>query len=209
MASKTDIFNRILGFAGIVDSVSDPDEDTPHAASVRRHYQSELEDLLAETPWNFATLTDVFPVATGVTHARYSGVYSINSDSLAVWRVNGYENKVSELGHRVLWEVEQRYVLTDDGSCTAQYITRNVDEGIFSPKFRKALELRCAIPVARERGMTAGDFDRLENDARIAVAKAKYADSLEGSARPIRSNYLADARLGRSVVNASQTIGNF
>lgn len=208
MASKTDIFNRILGHAGIVDTVSDPDEDSPHAASVRRHYQSELEDLLAECPWNFATKTDVFPVATGVTHARYSGVYLINSDSLAVWRVNGYENKVSLIGERIRWEVEEGYVLTSDGSCTAQYISKNVSEGSFSPKFRKALELRVAIPVSRELAAGAGDIDRLENAARLAVSKAKFADSLEGSARPIRSNYLADARAHR-VVDGSLTIGNF
>lgn len=208
MASKTDIYNRILGHAGIVDTVSDPDEDTPQANSVSRHYQSELEDLLAECPWNFATLTDVFPAATGETHARYTGVYLINSDSLAVWRVNGYGNKVSQIGDRIVWEVEGQHIVTDEGSCTAQYITKNVSEGNFSPKFRKALELRVAIPVARERGASSGDIDRLENAARLAVSKAKFADSLEGSARPIRSNYLADARAPRPV-DGSLTIGNF
>ena len=208
MATRTEMVNRSLALAGLPPLVSDYSEDSPQANSSRAHWDSDLESLLVETIWNFAKVTDTFEVAAGETHPRYNAVYSINADCLAVWRVNGYENQVYAEGYPVVWEVEGEYLYTSYGECIAEYITRNVNPANFPPKFRDALEHLHAISIGRERGLDANALDSLERAYRLKMAKAKFSDSLEGSGRPIRSNYLAEARKGRVSLDRADTMRN-
>lgn len=152
---------------------------------VERLYIPTLKETLAAHEWNFAvsraTLTEYIPVPS----FGYAHRYILPSDCLRVVELYDSDSE---------WKVEGPYLNTDDTTAKIIYISYVSDTTKFSAIFISALMYhlasKYAVPVAKDKGLQKNNYELFIN----TIAEARGIDSREGTADPIISNVLINAR---------------
>src|SRR6267142_4690232 len=144
MPSETTICNLALGKLGEGNIIA-LDEESPEARVCRLHYEETRDEVLRSHRWNFAIkrehlVRNVTPPVFG-----WNFRYELPTDCLRVLDVCGWD-VTKRPGH---WEVEGRFVVSNDEDADARYIWRVVDCNLFDALFVEALVLKLAGKIAR------------------------------------------------------------
>lgn len=89
MADTVSIFNMALSHVGVGAEVQSTTEDTTEAAACRRFFDQCRDELLAEFPWPFATVTTQVALVESDPTSEWAYAYRYPSDCLCIQRILG------------------------------------------------------------------------------------------------------------------------
>lgn len=138
--NKVDICNKALTLID-GDYILSLDEDSQNARLCKEFFDSSLETLLQEHPWNFALKRATLAQLSTTPAYGYDYQYGLPSDCL---RVVHFQNE--EEGYEFI--IEDDAVLCDLSTCKITYIYSVEDMNKLSPMFRQAFIFYMAAELA-------------------------------------------------------------
>lgn len=193
VTTETDIANTALSRVGHNRMMTSYDDDaTTEGNIVRLHYPRLRDALLRAHPWNFAIKRAALaPEGTAPTY-EYGYKFPLPNDCLKVIRTR-IESENTEDDYRI----EGRYVLSNEATCSIEYIARVTDPAQFDAMFVDVLAWSLAAEIAMP---LINDARAAENAARMFERKlvdARSIDGQEGTPRqPVAAYSWLTARLG-------------
>jgi len=169
--NKVDICNKALTLID-GDYILSLDEDSQNARLCNEFFDSSLQTLLQEHPWNFALKRAALARLTETPAYEYTYAYGLPSDCL---RVVSYENQ--DQGYS--FKVEGNAVLTDVDTCKITYIFNVEDMNKLSPMFRQAFIFYMAAELAPWVTNAAQFSSGAAQQYASAFKKAKAANARE------------------------------
>lgn len=179
MSSDTDLFNRALARIGEARVVS-IDDTNPRGQALRDIWPSVRQSALRSHPWNFSIRRAVLAPESTAPAFKWANRFrkpAAGSDhagwlrTLGVWE-DANENVAAK------YKEEGRYLLADRDTLYLVFIADITDPNAMDALFREGLMLKLAAELAIPLTNSAGLYDRLNNEAMTAWARAKAVDGL-------------------------------
>lgn len=187
---EIDICNQALGWLG-ANLITSFDDQSKEANLCQANY-SYLRDAVQEcAEWSFC-IKRVELAELSDSPLGYGVAYQIPDDCLRV--VSASKN--GQFTVQMEWVLEDRKILTNNGSCYIRYISRIEDPVRFSPNFVTALAYRIAadlaIPLTKSRTLQQQMLSIYEK----RVDEAMGMDGMQGRTRRMRSSWSDSSRRG-------------
>lgn len=160
-------------------------ENTPESRVCAELYEKIRDDLLYSHPWNFASARVSLAALTSSPAFKYAYQFQLPNDCL---RVLGTECETDE------YEVEGRYLVTDNSTMSVLYIKRITDPGLFSPGFVATFEARLAMEMAYDLTKSTSLKDAMTKEYKDKLANARSFDAQEGSPRRVYADSWINSR---------------
>jgi hypothetical protein len=199
MAQVTEISicNQGLGWLG-ANLITSFDDISKESNLCEANYHQLRDAVLEIGEWSFAMKRAELPqLGDNELTLGYSYAYQLPSDCIRVVKVTP-DNLYSDVDG-MQWELEDRKILSDQGSCFIRYIARIEDPQRFSPGFVNALAYRIAselaIPITRSRALQEQMFSLYEKRADEGLG----LDGMQGRSRRMRASWSHKSRRGSSV----------
>lgn len=212
-----DIWNTALTSLG-VSTITSVTDGTPQQKLISNVYPLFKQQFLADHVWNGAKKTAILSSLTDNAGAvvapvsRWSYAYTLPTDSLRIWRLNGLENQPNYVGGLAinLWEIEcvvtddgtvnedtRRCLCTDQGSAKIEYVFDVPDsktDSLLGPLVKHAMGRTLAVYVAQNFGKNSTEIAQLEALAKDALLAAKGVDGQEGTPQIMSTTSLLGVR---------------
>lgn len=203
MASgETNICNIALGRLGS-SRILDISENSTEARACALQYPILRDELLRMHRWNFATKRGALTALVAAPAFGWSKQYSLPSDCLHVNQLNGFEENQEPRK----WEIEGKYLLTDESEAQIRYTARVTDPAQFDALFVSALSCMLASRIAKDiTGSATMAADALQEFERILKPNAQIRDSQES--RKKRKREWVESDLVKSRQANSLTTGH-
>lgn len=177
--SAVEICNRALNACGL-NAITALDQGTETSELCRRLYGDLRDELIQDHPWNFATRRTALAALSTAPDWEWDYQYTMPTDCLRVLAVEdagaGDES----------WTVEGRQILTNSAApLNIRYLTRDVSEIYFPPKFTSALVLRIAMDLAMPATEGMSRREMLGKQFVAALRSARGQDSRESGPQVI------------------------
>lgn len=172
----TTICNLALGRLGS-QRILDITEDTVEGRACALQYPVARDELLRMHRWNFAIDRDTLTALASAPAFGWAKQYALPGDCLRVLQVNAWED--NEIPPR--WEVEGRFLLTDENTAEIKFIKRETDVAVFDSVFVSALSCKLAAMIAKDvTGSSTMATEALTEYERILGPNARRMDAHEG-----------------------------
>lgn len=206
MTARVDIFNMALGYLGVSNPVSDPNENNPMAGACRVFYDQARQSELRMFPWAFATAAVALALVTDTDRLGYGFVYQRPGDALRIYGVvpvtgartwlsasrDAWESGGASLPQTPYQDVGGQ-ILTDLDAAYVIYVKDVTEAQMTDPLFVDALALNLAVRIApRVMGTQAGQAasDRLVRMLGSARSEA-WAQALNEQGQDYRPDPVA------------------
>lgn len=196
-ADKEAICNMALAHLGVLETVTDMDEDrTKEAKACRIFYDQARKEVLGDSMWPFAHRIDSLTLDAEQPNDEWDYQYEYPSTALKLLR--GFSGirpvtDATEFPYRIISDGTQRYLLTDQADASFEYIEDVTDTERFTPDFDQLLALKLAAYIAPS--VTGGDQFKLGQRAlelyriQLSIARANYANQ-ERTTLPAESEFI-------------------
>jgi hypothetical protein len=198
MASVVDLCNRALDLLGAAN-ITSLTENSKEARLCNGNFDDVRDAVLRSHPWNIAITRRELAKDTDTPAFGFSFQYSLPTDPfclrvLSFWNSN-VNNDVAAYDSNVMFKIEGRKVLSNEGTCNIIYIGRVTDTEQYDSLLNKAISARLAAEIAYNitgsnsvsQGMIAIYEDRLK--------EAKGVDSMEGFPEQPQADDFTNIRL--------------
>ena len=183
-ADKETICNMALAHLGILETVEDMDTDrTKEAKACRIFYDQARREVLSDSEWPFAVVTDDLVLDSEDYSDEWGYAYVFPSTALRIIRpFSGIrpDSTASQIPYRVFSDGTDKLILTGQADASFQYIEDVEDTTRFSPDFDQLLALKLAGYIAP--AVTGGDQFKLGARAlqmyaiQLSIARANVAN---------------------------------
>ena len=198
MASGVDLCNRALDLLGAAN-ITSLTENSKEARLCNGNFDDVRDAVLRSHPWNIAITRRELAKDSDTPAFGFSFQYSLPTDPfclrvLSFWNSN-VNNDVAAYDSNVMFKIEGRKVLSNEGTCNIIYIGRVTDTEQYDSLLNKAISARLAAEIAYNitgsnsvsQGMIAIYEDRLK--------EAKGVDSMEGFPEQPQADDFTNIRL--------------
>ena len=198
MASVVDLCNRALDLLGAAN-ITSLTENSKEARLCNGNFDDVRDAVLRSHPWNIAITRRELAKDSDTPAFGFSFQYSLPTDPfclrvLSFWNSN-VNNDVAAYDSNVMFKIEGRKVLSNEGTCNIIYIGRVKDTEQYDSLLNKAISARLAAEIAYNitgsnsvsQGMIAIYEDRLK--------EAKGVDSMEGFPEQPQADDFTNIRL--------------
>lgn len=188
MSSIVNICSRALTELG-ADTITDLTDNSPRASLCTLHFQSTVDEMLRDHPWNFSLVRVALALLTGTPAFEFSYQFQLPTDPycLRVWQTSLDRSKDR-------WQIEGRQLLADSNTVSILYGARVTDPTLFDALFENALVQRLkakfAYAVTGKQSLTEAFYKTYELEA----GKARGVDGQESGFRQVRSTALTEVR---------------
>jgi len=173
---ETTICNLALGRLGS-QRILDITEDSVEGRACALQYPMVRDELLRMHRWNFAIKRDTLTALASAPAFGWGKQYTLPSDCLRVLQLNAWEE--TEVPRK--WEVEGRFLLTDEDTAQIKYVKRETDPAIYDSVFIAALSCKLAAMIAKDvTGSSTMATEALTEYERILGPNARRMDAHEG-----------------------------
>ena len=192
MSTKIDLYNQVRTLLRETGQITSETQDSKIVELLNTNWQDTVDALLREDYWTFArTRAQLsWDGETPTFGWRYRYLRAPEDVRLLPMFVNGYNT-----ARRILYELEGRYILTDQAApLLVRYIRNNVEPAEFDPLFKKLLVVDLALAVA---GALTGKVTHVEilSSMRPALKdRAAQINSLEQEPEYAEPDTLTEAR---------------
>lgn len=189
MSSPVEICNEALRRVGAA-TITTLDDDSTEARCCKAVYTSELEGIVDEYDWRFATTRLELAADVEAPAWGYAYAYTLPSTVIRVLSVDD-----GSLTFQLEWQREGDQVLCDHaGPIYLQVIQRIDDTARFPPTFEKALSYAIAAEICMPLTQNHALWRDLVGLADKAVKVAQNRDGGQGRSRAATTNTLQTAR---------------
>ena len=173
---ETTICNLALGRLGS-QRILDISEDSAEGRACALQYPVARDELLRMHRWNFAIKRDTLTALASEPAFGWSKQYALPSDCLRVLQLNAWEE--NETPRK--WEVEGKFLQTDEDEAQIKFIKRETDAAVFDSVFVSALACKLAAMIAKDvTGSSTMATEALTEYERILGPNARRMDAHEG-----------------------------
>lgn len=168
MAGKLELINTALARLS-ENYILSLDESTTQQLVASAHYDTTLDALFREHPWNFATSNIELPRLLEYTAFQFAYAYQLPSDFIRLIEVYDTPN----------YKVQGRTVLSDEKKCRIRYVRRVADPSAWDASFTEAFTFRLAAALSYAISHSASLSEQLNILAQQKTRWAKALDSTE------------------------------
>ena len=198
MASVVDLCNRaweLLGAANITSLT----ENSKEARLCNGNFDDVRDAVLRSHPWNIAITRRELAKDSDTPAFGFSFQYSLPTDPfclrvLSFWNSN-VNNDVAAYDSNVMFKIEGRKVLSNEGTCNIIYIGRVTDTEQYDSLLNKAISARLAAEIAYNitgsNSVSQGMIAIYEK----YLKEAKGVDSMEGFPEQPQADDFTNIRL--------------
>lgn len=199
MPSETDLLNDALSMIGAKE-ITSIDDGSINANHCKRLYPNLRDSVLRSHHWNFAMKRVELAQDATAPAFEFAFAYTLPPDCLKVVEYNGANLDTSSLSlfeaaAADRYKIEQRKLLTNDGSVKIVYIQRVTDPNLWDSLFYQMLSTwlasKLAMPISKDVRMSSGLLDQV---IKLMLPLATAVDGQEGSVEPYRSDSLTRGR---------------
>lgn len=184
-ASETAIGNLALSHLGSSARISSLTEASTEARHISLHYATCRDSLLEELDWTFATKSAALALLAEEPNDLWGFAYAKPADCLKALRIVPSMASQTPYPFRLMQYGAQAAIYTDVEDAYLEYVERVTDVTRFSNHFTETLALKIAVAVALSINPNAvGTRDRVFQEYRMALAKAKSLDMNTGVSQP-------------------------
>ena len=198
MASVVDLCHRALDLLGAAN-ITALTENSKEARLCNGNFDDVRDAVLRSHPWNIAITRKALPRDSDTPAFGFSFQYTLPTEPyclrvLSFWNSN-VDNEVAAYDSNVMFKIEGRKVLSNEGTCNIIYIGRVTDTENFDSLLNKAISARLAAEIAYN---ITGSNSVAQNMLTIYEARLKEAkgvDSMEGFPEQPQADDFTNIRL--------------
>jgi len=142
--SPVSIWNQAMGWLG-ANLITSFDDNTVESNLGDANYANIRNAVLEETTWSFALKRVELP-ALVATELGYGNAFQLPTDCITL--VRAYKDSNMRGADTLVYAVEDKKILTDNGACFIKYVFEQEDTQRFSSNFTQALAYRIASDMA-------------------------------------------------------------
>jgi hypothetical protein len=185
--SQTQICNQAIGKLGGTPII-DIDQDSTEAKLCKSFYDDVLQTLLEEHPWTFATKRYELPQSAETPPKPFAVQYLIPPNVLRI--INASANPNFSKNNTTQWQVENGFILSNDGTMFIRAIINETDLDKFTPSFIRVFVVRLAAEISLALTQSSSMHTQLMQEFGILFERAVSSDSQQGTSRRYRSDQL-------------------
>ena len=185
--SQTQICNQAIGKLGGTPII-DINQDSTEAKLCKSFYADVLQTLLEDHPWTFATKRYELPQSAETPPKPFASQYLIPSNVLRILEASS--NPDFSKSNSTQWQVENGFIISDEGSMYIRAIIDETDLNKFTPSFIRVFVVRLAAEISLALTQSREMHRQLMEEYGILLDRAISSDGQQGRTRKYRSEQL-------------------
>lgn len=174
-----------LGTTGIASL----DDDSTEARACKAYYALVRDKVLEDRIWSFAKKQYVLTPDATAPLFGFTKRFLVPSEVVRVHRVDEGSGE-----YRMQWDLQGRYILTDESTIYVTAVRKEDDTSLYSPGFTMCVALRLAValavPLKENRQLKADLWD----EYKFELGEAAGVDGAQGKSEKVRSDFLSRSR---------------
>lgn len=164
------------------------------AQLVNSYYDNCRDATLRAHPWNFAVKRDSL-VSTGEAPSfEYAVAFELPDDFLKIVRPD-WESLGMEISYRIENQNDVKVLVTDESTCSIEYIAQITDATLFDPQFVDVLAQRLAAEISTGLTDNANMTEKLWQVHASKLREARGVDAQEGTPRGLDADGWINSRI--------------
>ena len=183
MASIVDICNEAMDLLGanIITSLT---ENSKEARLCNRRFETVRDAVLRSHPWNIAITRASLAKDSDAPAFGFASQFTLPTDPyclrvISFWN-SSVDNEVAAYDSNVMFKIEGRKVLSNEGSCSITYIARVTDTEQYDSLLSSAIAHKLASEVAYAVTGSNSVSQAMQGLYELRLREAKSVDAMEG-----------------------------
>jgi len=183
MASVVDICNEAMDLLGAA-TITSLTENSKEARLCNRRFETVRDQVLRSHPWNIAITRKQLAQDSEAPAFGFTYQYTLPTNPyclrvLSFWNVN-VDSDVSAYDSQVMYKIEGRKILSNEGTCRIVYVGRITDTEQYDSSLRHAVATKLAAETAYAITGSNSVGQQMYQLYEIALQEARSMDAQEG-----------------------------
>ncbi len=197
MPSVVDICNEAIDLLG-GSTITDLTESSKEARLCNRRYETVRDKVLRSHPWNSAITRATLAQDSTAPEFGFTYQYTLPTDPyclkvLSFWNSN-VDSEIAAYDSQVMFKIEGRKILSDEGTCKITYVARVTDTEQFDSLLSSAIAYRLASEVAYAITGSNSLGQQMYQLYQANLAEARSMDAMEGMPDKIIADSFVNSR---------------
>ena len=183
MPSVVDICNEAMDLLGAA-TITSLTENSKEARLCNRRFNTVRDAVLRSHPWNTAVTRASIARDSVAPAFGFSYQYTMPTDPyclrvLSFWNSN-VDNEIAAYDSQVMYKIEGRKILSNEGTCKITYIGRVTDTEQFDPMLSNTIAHRLAAETAYAITGSTSVSQQMQQLYEFRLREARSMDGMEG-----------------------------
>jgi hypothetical protein len=183
MPSVVDICNEAMDLLGAA-TITSLTENSKEARLCSRRFDTVRDAVLRSHPWNTAVTRASIARDSVAPAFGFSYQYTMPTDPyclrvLSFWNSN-VDNEIAAYDSQVMYKIEGRKILSNEGTCKITYIGRVTDTEQFDPMLSNTIAHRLAAETAYAITGSTSVSQQMQQLYEFRLREARSMDGMEG-----------------------------
>jgi len=183
MPSVVDICNHAMDLLGAA-TITSLTENSKEARLCNRNFDKLRDDVFRSHPWNTAITRATLAKDSTAPAFGFANQFTLPTDPyclrvLSLWN-SSVNNEVAAYDSNVMYKIEGRKILSNEGSCSITYIARITDTEQYDSLLSSAIAHRLASETAYAITGSNSVAQAMQGMYEIRLREAKSVDAMEG-----------------------------
>jgi len=183
MPSVVDICNEAMDLLGAA-TITSLTENSKEARLCNRRFDTVRDAVLRSHPWNTAVTRASIARDSVAPAFGFSYQYTMPTDPyclrvLSFWNSN-VDNEIAAYDSQVMYKIEGRKILSNEGTCKITYIGRVTDTEQFDPMLSNTIAHRLAAETAYAITGSTSVSQQMQQLYEFRLREARSMDGMEG-----------------------------
>jgi len=183
MPSVVDICNEAMDLLGAA-TITSLTENSKEARLCNRRYETVRDAVLRAHPWNSAITRTSLPQDATAPAFGFTYQYTLPTDPyclrvLSFWNSN-VDSDTAAYDSQVMYKIEGRKILSNEGTCKITYIARVTDTEQFDPLLSSTIAHRLASETAYAITGSNSVAQQMFQLYEARLREARSMDAMEG-----------------------------
>ena len=192
MPSVVDICNEAMDLLGAA-TITALTENSKEARLCNRRFETVRDAVLRSHPWNVAISRATLARDSDAPPFGFSFQYTLPTDPyclrvLSFWNSN-VNNEVAAYDSNVMYKIEGRKILSNEGTCSIIYLSRVTDTEQFDPLLSSSIA-ETAYAITGSNALAQSMYSLYQ----ARLSEARSMDAREGYPEQIQADSFTNAR---------------
>lgn len=183
MPSVVDICNHAMDLLGAA-TITSLTENSKEARLCNRNFDKLRDDVFRSHPWNTAITRATLAKDSTAPAFGFANQFTLPTDPyclrvLSLWNTS-VNNEVAAYDSNVMYKIEGRKILSNEGSCSITYIARITDTEQYDSLLSSAIAHRLASETAYAITGSNSVAQAMQGMYEARLREAKSVDAMEG-----------------------------
>ena len=183
MPSVVDICNHAMDLLGAA-TITSLTENSKEARLCNRNFDKLRDDVFRSHPWNTAITRATLAKDSTAPAFGFANQFTLPTDPyclrvLSFWN-SSVDNDVAAYDSNVMYKIEGRKILSNEGSCSITYIARITDTEQYDSLLSSAIAHRLASETAYAITGSNSVAQAMQGMYEARLREAKSVDAMEG-----------------------------